>query len=143
MPTVDETKMRVQRILASKFNGVQLTEDGFSIENGSTAAHIRVRPWIETDDRQSTWVHVWAPVAREVRPSPQLYQWAATRDEVFGSVQVIDRDGECMVVFDYSLLGDNLDPAELENAVAMVAIAADRIDDEVVQQFGGKRYIDQ
>ena len=50
--------------------------------------------------------------------------------------------GTCFAFYDHALLGDNLDPAELANAVVNVALTADGLDDEVVERFGGKRYSD-
>ena len=47
-----------------------------------------------------------------------------------------------LVVFEYTLAGDNLDPGELKNALFMVATTADKKDDELQAKFGGKRIED-
>jgi hypothetical protein len=47
------------------------------------------------------------------------------------------------MVLQYSLLGDFLDPAELLNAVRAIVIVADILDDEVVNEFGGRRFSDK
>ena len=62
----------------------------------------------------------------------------------FGSVNIDEEDGgTCFAFFKYNILGDHLDPAELVNAVSAVAFNADAMDDEVVERFGGKRYVDE
>ena len=144
MPTVEETTQKVQRILVSEFNGVQLKPDGYSIKVGSTAVHISVHKWRERDDGTiSTVIGLWAPIAREIPPSPDLFRWAATTEHTFGAIHVNELDdGTCLASFDHALLGDYLDPDELANAVAAVALTADELDDEAVQRFGGKRYSD-
>ena len=72
MPTVEETTQKVQRILVSEFNGIQLNENGYTINVGSTAVHISVRNWVERDDgTKSTVVTMYAPIAREIPPSPE------------------------------------------------------------------------
>ena len=44
---------------------------------------------------------------------------------------------------DYDLLGDNLQAAELSNAIYVIAAAADHLDDELVDTLGGKPYEDK
>ena len=44
--------------------------------------------------------------------------------------------------FEHTLLGDALDPVELELAVGTVARVADAEDDELAATFGGLRYAD-
>ena len=40
------------------------------------------------------------------------------------------------------MLGDDLDPDELETAIEIVASTADGHDDELAAAFGGRRYAD-
>lgn len=146
MATVEATTQKVQRILTSELNDVRLTKNGFAIEHGSTACFIEILEWVpDNDGNPRSLVHIWAPLGREVKPTLELYRWAATEGQNthFGSVSVIERDGgDCLVMFDATLLGDYIDPAELMTAAMGVIFSADQLDDVVRDRFGGKRYTD-
>lgn len=146
MATVDATTQKVQRILLQEFGDVSLTNSGFKIEHGSTAIIVRIDEWAaDSDGNPRSVVHVWAPVARDVKPTPDLYRWAATEGQhkLFGGVTVIDgQDGKSLVTYDTTLLGDYVDPEELTTAVYAVGFTADELDDLVRERFGGERYVD-
>ena len=77
---------------------------------------------------------------------PELYQWAATEGpgKYFGSVRVLPVEGSTTanVYFEHTLLGDFIDPMELENAVSLLYASADQLDDVIHEKFGGKRFTD-
>lgn len=148
MADVEATTQKVQRMLVAEFENIRLGKDGFSIEYESTAVWVEVKAWDPDEDgTPRSLVYVWAPLAREVPASPELYHWAATEGQatIFGSVSVMDgEDGKtCMVVFDATLLADFLDPAELITTVYAVIFTANDFDDIVRDRFGGKRYVDE
>lgn len=148
MATVEATTQKVQRILVEEFNDVRLHKNGgFVLEVGSTAAFVQVHEWTpDKDGNPRSLVYIWAPLGRDVKPSPELYHWAAVDGQQmrFGTVSVIDNAeaGTCFVQFDQTLLGDYLDPAELVTAVNAVLFTADDLDEIVHDRFGGKRYTD-
>lgn len=148
MATVDATREKVQRMLVEGFGDIMLTKDGFAIERGSTRVNIEIKDW-GTDGKgdPSSVVRVWAPLVRELTPTPEFYRWAAVDGSrfLFGSVTVIENEGasDCFVVFDHTLLGDYIDMDELCGAVALISGTADDLDDVVHDRFGGKRYTDQ
>ena len=47
------------------------------------------------------------------------------------------------MTFEHTLLGDFLDPMELESAVGMLFVTADKLDEIVHDRFGGKRFTDE
>lgn len=148
MATAEETGRKVQRILAAEFNDVRLTKDGgFAVEYGSSVTFIEPIDWVpDSDGSSQSLVRVWAPIGRDVKPTPEMFRWAATegQDKLFGSVTVLEgKDGEgCLLMFDHTLLGDYVDPAELTTAIYAVLFTADDLDDIVHDRFGGKRYTD-
>ena len=91
-------------------------------------------------------MYIWAPLGRDVKPSEDLYHWAATDGQQFrlGTVSVIDNKetGTCFLQFDHTILGNYLDPDELVTAVSAVMYTADDLDEIVHDRFGGKRYTD-
>lgn len=143
MPTVADTTRLVQRLLARSFTEARATNGGFALRSGTTAVFVEVKGWSQADRADSTWVHVWAPVAKDVPQSADLYRWIATTDHIFGGLRLSDEEGQCTVIFEYALLGDRLDEVELANAVRVVAATADEIDEDVVARFGGRRLIDE
>lgn len=140
MPTADETRMKVQRILAS--NGtVELSGDDLFIKMGSTVAKISVLDWGDGN----TLVRINAPILFDVPVSDALYKYVAqnSNNRFFGALGLAEGDDGTAVLFmDQTLLGDTLDEPELMFAAVLVAETADRLDDELKPRFGGKRLVD-
>ena len=147
MATVEVTQQKVQRILAAEFSSVMLDGDGFRIEFGTTNVRIGVKDFgKDKDGNPSSVVTVSGLVGRDITPTPEFYEWAATegRQRYIGGVTVFKNadTGKCIAVYDHALLGDYLDPAELASAVALCRNAADEFDEIVHDRFGGLRYTD-
>jgi hypothetical protein len=146
--TAEETGQKVQRILIGAFNDVRLTKDGgFAVPLGSSTAFVEPTDWAaDAEGNPRSLVRIWAPLGRDVPPTPELFKWAATEGQSkwFGSVTVVEgEDGKnAFVMFDHALLGDFLDPAELVSAVNAIMYTADELDEIVHDRFGGKRYTD-
>ena len=123
MATVEATTEKVQRILVDAFNDVRLRKSGgFMLEVGSTAAFVEIQAWTpDKDGNPRSLVYIWAPLGRDVKPTEELFHWAAVDGQQFrlGTVTVIENkeDGTCFLQFDHTILGDYLDPAELVTAV--------------------------
>lgn len=146
MATVDVTSQRVQRILVGEFE-VTLTKDGgFRVDLGSTAVFITVKEWTpDNDGNPRSIVRVSAPLGRKVAATPELFRWAAIdgRARLFGGVTVFEEEGGTLfLVYDHTLLGDFIDPAEMITAVYAIGSTADEFDEIVHDRFGGKRYTD-
>ena len=147
MATVEETTQKVQRMLANSFNDVRLTKSGYSVPYGSSLVYVDVRDWgKDAKGEPQTIIYLSAPIGREVKLTPEVYKWAATdgQDKYFGSAHVHpDESGETgSIWFEHTLLGDYLDPMELETAVSLLYGSADALDDIVHDQFAGKRFTD-
>jgi hypothetical protein len=151
MATVEQTTMKVQRLLTGPMGlRVTLEQDRFSIQfsDMSTAVQVRVQEWARTaeGDPQSL-VLISSLILRAVKPTPALFEWVARRggSRWFGHIEVYDdkTPGEVILVMAHTLLGDYLDEQELRHGVMGILSAANEWDDELQQQFGGKRWIDQ
>jgi hypothetical protein len=148
LATAEEIAPKVQRILVAGFNDVRLTKDGgFALSAGSTTAYVEPKDWApDSEGNPRSLVRVWAPIGHDVPITPELYKWAATEGQSkwFGSVTVMpDEEGKlAFMMFDLTLLGDFLDPAELVNAVGAILFTADELDDIVHDKFGGRRQTD-
>lgn len=153
------TKDKVQRFAKQFFNIVQIGENGeLSIPFESTHVFIEVhdlsitdspefRAYREENDISKTIVNLWAVVLMDVKVTPELCKWVAVdgQDFDFGAFRILlhqDNPNMAEVQFQYRLAGDTLDPGELKNALATVALTANNLDDELQQKFGGKRVED-
>jgi len=91
------------------------------------------------------FVHINAPILREVAKSAELYEWLVTQGTMYriGFVRAIHaEDGTISLMFRYALLADYLDEDELSTAMWSVIGTADELDEELQKQFGGKRWVD-
>jgi hypothetical protein len=116
-----------------------------SIEDGNIPKSEKVKAWHLKHDIPHVLVKVWATILIGAPRSPGLFKWVATegQDWMLGGTQVVlGDDGNCSLLFVYSLAGETLDPGEFKNAVMSVATAANHLDDIAQEKFGGKRFID-
>ncbi len=140
MPTVDQVKSKVQRLLTSEFGSVRVDKDGdFVITYNSAAVFIRVGEGLGKAD---TVVSLLCPLVREMRLTPDLYKWVALEGGHFklGYVSLTETGGKGTTFFEYSLVGDDLDPSELLTAVVAVVLTGDRLDNELRDRFGGELF---
>lgn len=152
MATVEQTMMKVQRILTGPLNlSIQLHGSTLSVSfaDMSTQVHISVLDWgTNQDGEPRTIVRVSAPILRSVDPSADLYEWVAREGSnyIFGHVTMIDDTedpGRLFLLMTHTLLGDYLDQDELASAMWGVLGTADDLDDQLQQRFGGKRWVDE
>ncbi len=151
MATVEQTMMKVQRLLTVGMGyKVQLSGETLSVsfEDFSTSVQLRVKTWgNDSEGDPETLVLINSMILRGVKPSPALYEWVARTggSQWFGHVEVYDdgdEPGAVSLWMAHTLLGDYLDEKELGHAMHCVLDAANKLDDELQQQFGGKRQID-
>jgi hypothetical protein len=133
------TNDRVQRFLGDRFGEFQHDPDwGFHGAFGSARVFVDVLPVLE----DSTAVRASSPVLSGVDLSDELglrlLDLAAASP--FGAFLYLPSRRE--VWFEHVVLGDDLDPGELETAIEIVASTADGHDDELAAAFGGRRYAD-
>lgn len=151
MATVEQTMMKVQRLITVGMGYmVQLNGESLrvSFTDDSTSVQLRVQSWgNDSEGEPQTVVLITSMILRGVKPSLALYEWVARKggSQWFGHVELYDDDDEPGTVYlicAHTLLGDYLDEKELEHAMHTVLFAANKWDDELQQQFGGKRQID-
>ena len=151
-------KDKVQRYAKQFFNVINIDDDGdLRITYESTHVVISVQEldssdsdtvaFREENNISVTIVNLYALVLFEANVSNELYKWIATEGQSwdYGGFRVfIDETNpkKCNVQFTYRIAGDNLDPGELKNALALVAFTADHQDDELQKMFGGKKWSD-
>jgi hypothetical protein len=137
------TVLRVRRQIAAvlETNGLRWTErtDGFSLRFSSAVLHvtlatlgaqvlIQIRSNVLCDVAEPSTEKVLAEVNR-LNCGSLFGKWAYYVDER-------------VVALEYDLLGDHLQEEELMTAVATVARLADRHDDLLQTEVGGKKAVD-
>jgi hypothetical protein len=150
MATVDQTMMKVQRLLGSLGLGAELSGNRLLIRfrDASTMIGIKVLDWgATTDGDPRTLVTITAPVLLRVKATPKLFEWVAKEggNYFFGHLAVMDDDdksGTVYVEMRHTLLGDYLDEQELADALYGVVGNADQLDDEMQKKFGGERLLE-
>jgi hypothetical protein len=152
MATVDETMMKVQRLLTGPMGlRIQLQGDtiGVAFTDSSTQVHIRIVDWGKNKDGEPrTLVRVSSPILRGVTPTPALYEYIAREAPRmwFGSIVLWDdaeSPGTVSLTLGHTLLGDFLDEEELRSALFNVLSSADELDDVLQKRFGGKRWVEK
>jgi hypothetical protein len=112
---------------------------GYRLLFGSTGVFINFMPW-----RDGVSITVSAPVLQDIDPSAPGAAVALNRLNELNMnhrfIKFVYDDGALMAIYD--LLGDRLQATELLNAVYVVAAAADHLDDELIDEIGGKRFED-
>jgi hypothetical protein len=115
------------------------------VPEGST--HVRIR--CEDFGEDSTVVAIDAPLLQNVKLKRGSKNKILERlndlntSSYFAKFCVGEDEDEAGTIWiEYEILGDNLQPAELFNAISVVGITGDRVDDELRGEFGGDRVID-
>lgn len=133
-------KDKVQRYLSDMgVRGIEITEHGaFSFRYGSARVYVDPKPWGD----ESSLVTLTVPLLNGCQPSPELFHYVATSadDYVFGHLSAYEHEGVVALFFTHNLLGDYLDPQELQRAVGGIATTADKLDTELHGRFGGELY---
>ena len=118
---------------------VQTRDDGplFGLPMGSAFVQVGVWPW-GTDNAV---VMTRALVVREVELTPELMHYLLRKnDEMRYGAFGLDNDGD--IFFQYAVVGTTCGKEELKASVLAVGSVADRLDDEIVSRWGGRRAFD-
>ena len=121
--------------------GIFIDRGLYVIKQGSSYVMISVAHTGE--NRDQALVRVTAQVVAGVKPEPALLRKLLILNGRlrFGAF-AYEPDGD-LILFAHSLLGGaTLNPNEVMAAVHDVALAADRYDDQIVAQYGGRRMQD-
>jgi hypothetical protein len=140
MSSVKQVQSKVQSILTTELGSVRVGADNqIKINYESTLVTVEVEDY----GNDETIVVLTAIVSTETKESPALYKYLNDTNSGlrFGSLQFLN-GSPSVLILQYSILGDFLDPEELLNALRAVVLVADKLDDEIVGKFGGKRFID-
>lgn len=123
----------------STLGGYLVDNHGSYVVGMQSARAFVVPTWLENG---MTVVRVFAITNLDVPVTAELTRWLLQRnlEFVFGAF-ALDVDNGA-VWFNHNLLGGYAAPEELEATIGAVIETADRFDDEIKAQFGGRLYVE-
>jgi len=130
-------KLAISQYLQESFGGfLKDQNDNFILQAGSARIMIIPMDWAEGQ----TLVKIVALINVDGGPADALAKFLVAENMklIFGKFSV--EPNQRMVFYEHSLLGDFLNRKELEIAVKAIASTADKYDDEIKTQFGGKKF---
>lgn len=144
MSKVSQVQKKVQSILSSELGSVNVDADGnLKISYESTLLMIKTHEFGDKGDE--TMIEMTGVVTMDTPASPKLYKYLNEQNSSlhFGSLHHLDGKKSTLILLKYCILGDYLDPEELLNAVRATVLMSDLLDDDIVKEFGGTRFIDR
>ena len=144
MLTLDTVKNKVQKMLIELNGGVRIDKDGdFEIVVRSAHVFISVEE-IGSDDNKRFIVRFMCPMVFKVPVTHELCLYIATEGTRyrFGCINLIlKEDGKTGdLFFDYTILANDLDQSEVDNAIRAVLYTAEALDTELQKRFGGEMF---
>ncbi len=109
----------------------------FLVQEGSSVTHVAVYPWGDS----SAIVCVRANVVVDVELTPDLLKFLIVENNTmrFGAFG-LDDDGD--IFFEHAIVAPTCDEEELKASVLAVAGTADRYDDRIASQWGGRKALE-
>jgi hypothetical protein len=146
MANVQRLAEQVHGILSRK--GVQFATDddgmSFEVPYESTACQIEARDWGEQlviEVKAVVLENLDATGDRRGKILERLNE--INRDGVFGTIYLAGDENAAVIFLEHQLLGDELEAAELMNALSCVATRADGLDDDLMKELNtGERWSD-
>ncbi len=146
MPTFDQVKNKVLRMMAKNYNITTADDGDVILRHESAALSVSVVEWHPDQEGLNTVVKVSAPILWEVKRTAALYEWVATTGQTYLFGRTACNAGAdaslTNIAFEQNILGDNLDEPELVTTVTALLAIANNLDDELQKKFGGKRTSD-
>jgi hypothetical protein len=140
MTTVAQLRPQLEKMLTKMLGSVGVVENGsFTVQAGSSRLFISADQF---NDAHTT-ISIFAFTNLGIKGTPEFFRYIATNSEpaAFGHLLAVERDdGTCDVVLSHRLLGTNIDFAELEGAIFVVGNAADGLDEQIKEKFGGRTF---
>jgi len=144
MADLTEVTAKVQRILANNWRTELDGSEGFYVRFESTGCRVSCHQGEDDDDE--VIIKISAPILFDVPVTNDLFRWVATQgaNYRFGNAHLYldESETKASLFYTHMLLGDYLDAEELNWAVGAVGFTADRLDDELLSLFGGRRLAD-
>ena len=127
---------RTERLLGVAVRAYEQVGDRYEVPYQSTRIVVHPLDWT----KGRTILRIIAPIVMDVEPVMELYKRLAELNNTTTFGKFFLRDGT--VFIEHNLLGESLDKEEFRAALASVAHHADRLDEALVAEFGGRKWSD-
>lgn len=141
MSQLDKVKKKVHKLLTDEFGKVTMDSEGkYEFPYESTLMTLQVNEFLG----DQTLVEFTALLAIDSKSNSDVLAWCNSKNMALrlGSVYHIQDGKNNLTLLGHSILGDDLDPAELFTSLKLLTVVADGLDDEFIAEFGGKRFED-
>ncbi|MFZ4434689.1 MAG: T3SS (YopN, CesT) and YbjN peptide-binding chaperone 1 [Microthrixaceae bacterium] len=141
----------VHDTLAERFDA-HVTDDNFrfdrtkfAVPTGSSTLFVKVA---QRRRSQPVIVKIWSWLLTSAKPSPELFEYLAFSGERFDVGHLHATPGgpepgaRVNVTFTHNFLGEHLDAESFTAVLRLMMDAADELDDELQDLFGGFRWTD-
>ena len=144
MLTLDTVKNKVQKMLIELNGSIKIDKDGDFVITGNSA-HVFVSVYeLGAGEEQRFQVKFTCPLVSNVPVTHELCLHVATEgtNYRFGNITLALSDDKktCGLLFIHSVLGNDLDISELDNATRSVLFTSDVLDTQLHEQFGGEMF---
>lgn len=137
---IASTRDKVRRILTDKLGTIRMdNDDRIIVQNNSAVLIIEVGEGFN----DGSVVKIECPLIADVEMTPELFKWVSFEGQNFrigGCILLPGEGGKGLLIFKYSMTGDDLDESELMNAVFAVAYTCDDLDNKLRERFGGSLF---
>jgi hypothetical protein len=110
----------------------------FLLRQGSTIVQVTVSPVGESEAVITVGARV--VTGAQITPELMLFLLSHNSGTLFGAFGIDAKDNT--ITFDHSIIGSTCDQNELLTSISAVAETADKFDDPIIGQFGGKSALD-
>jgi hypothetical protein len=145
MTMIEEVRKKVQRILTDELGRVEIDRDGdYVLHHESAVVFVSLRAMGDKPDSNIV-ISAFSPLVVNVPLTPDVYKWVATEGQhyFFGHCQLFENDDNDKlgrILFGHAIVGNDLDPNELQNLIGITMLTANELDDMLKDKFGGKLY---
>ena len=145
MTMIEEVRKKVQRILTDELGRVEIDRDGdYVLHHESAVVFVSLRAMGDKPDSNIV-INAFAPLVINVPLTPDVYKWVATEGQhyFFGHCQLFENDDNKKlgrILFGYAIVGNDLDPNELQNLIGITMLTANELDDMLKDKFGGQLF---
>lgn len=134
LPLMERARLGVAAAIGKDPDAIAVDEDGdIPVRSGSAVVFVRA-----VDDPPV--VRIFAPVVADVPVSSALLERLNELNGRHLLVRTAWREGT--IVLDIPLVGEGLLPEQVTIALGVMAEFADEVDDLLVEEFGGRRFMD-
>jgi hypothetical protein len=142
MSMIDEIRKKVQRILTDELGRVEIDRDGdYVLHHESAVVFVSLQERGE-EANVDVIIRAFCPLVVNVPITTEVFKWVATEGQsfFFGScVLFLEDENEKFgrINFGYSIVGNDLDPNELQNLIYSVMFTGNTLAEVLKGKFGG------